>query len=127
VELAKELSQLQDMVEGEPFDKIVKQIEKSLGKSIDNIFSHLNPTPIAAGSLAQVHEGILKKENINVAIKVQRPNIHHIIKTDLKILEELSQIINDRVEVSRVYNLPEIVQELNKMILQKQLNIFKML
>ena len=119
VELAKELSQLQDMVEGEPFDKIVKQIEKSLGKSIDNIFSHLNPTPIAAGSLAQVHEGILKKENINVAIKVQRPNIHHIIKTDLKILEELSQIINDRVEVSRVYNLPEIVQELNKMILNE--------
>ncbi len=119
VELANELSQLQDMVEGEPFEKIVEQIKRSLKKDIDLIFTHIDPTPLAAGSLAQVHIGILKHENTTVAIKVQRPHIKHIIKADLKILEEISIVLHNRIEFIKVYSLPEIINELKKMILNE--------
>ncbi|WP_461834079.1 ABC1 kinase family protein [Desulfothermus sp.] len=119
VQLTQELSQLQDMVEGEEYEVIVKQLEKSLQKKVDEVFSYVNPTPLAAGSIAQVHEAVLKKENIKVAIKIQRPNIEHIIKTDLKILEDIANVIHGKIEFLKVYSLPEIVQEIKKMILNE--------
>ncbi len=118
-ELAKELSLLQDNVEPVPFDEIKKQIQDSLKSDLSEIFSYISPKPLATGSLAQVHEGHLKKEDITIAIKVQRPNIEHIIKTDLKIAEDLAYLIQSKIDFLRVYNLPEIIIELKKMILDE--------
>ena len=119
VQLTQELSLLQDRVEGEQYEVIVKHLEKSLQKKVDEVFSYVNPTPLAAGSIAQVHEAVLKKEHTRVAIKIQRPNIEHIIKTDLKILEEIANAIHGKIEFLKVYSLPEIVQEIKKMILNE--------
>ncbi len=56
------------------FDKVQKFIEKEykkvLDKSIDSIFSSIEPTPIGSASIAQVHKGYLK-DGTPVAIKVK--------------------------------------------------------
>lgn len=119
VELTKELSLLQDNVEPAPFDVIKKQIEDSLNKRISDIFDYIDPKPLAAGSLAQVHQGYLKKEETTVAIKIQRPGIEQIIRADLKIAEELAWLIHNKIDIVKVYNLPEIINELKKMILNE--------
>ena len=55
-----------------------KVIEDSLGKPIDEMFVWLSPTPIASGSVGQVHHGTLRPEyaladgSCDVAVKVTR-------------------------------------------------------
>jgi predicted unusual protein kinase regulating ubiquinone biosynthesis (AarF/ABC1/UbiB family) len=76
------LSQAQDRLPPRPFAQIRGVIESELGKPIDAVFSELSETPLAAASLAQVHRGRLLSGR-EVAVKVQYPDIDHIVRTDL--------------------------------------------
>ena len=66
-----ELSKLQDEVPPEETSKIRTVVEKSLGQSIENVFSVFGNESIAAGSISQVHRAVLKKEGSSVVAKVQ--------------------------------------------------------
>ena len=74
-ELLFELSKLQDEVPPVETSKIRTVVEKSLGQSIENVFSVFDNEPIAAASISQVHRAVLKKEGAIVVAKVQRPGI----------------------------------------------------
>lgn len=83
----EELAKLQDEVTAVPFDQILPVIEADLGPVKDH-FSHFNPEPIGAASLAQVYEARLF-EGTEVAVKVLRPKIDKQIRADLKALKLL--------------------------------------
>lgn len=87
----RELSKLQDRVPPHPFPEIKKRLEGELGK-IKNVFSEFNPEPIAAASLGQVHKARLKKDNREVAVKVQYPGIDKIVETDIKVLKIILRV-----------------------------------
>ena len=78
----RELEKLQDAVPAKPFHVIKKTLEASLDDRLDNLFSEFSPTPIAAASLAQVHEA-RTKEGQKVAVKILYPDIRNIIRWDL--------------------------------------------
>lgn len=88
-EIIEELSKLRDDVE--PFDDTIAMgiIEEELGSSIEDVFSFISSKPIAAASIGQVYEGVLK-DGKKVVIKVQRPGIDNIIKADISILKRIS-------------------------------------
>ncbi len=72
-EMAKDLSRLQDKMPPFPRDEAAKELEKTFGKPISDLFTEF-PEPIAAASIAQVHKALLK-DGTPVAVKVLRPAI----------------------------------------------------
>jgi predicted unusual protein kinase regulating ubiquinone biosynthesis (AarF/ABC1/UbiB family) len=78
----KTLSQCHDRLPQRAFEAIKQVIEEDFGRPIGEVFSEFSPTAIAAASLAQVHKARLVSGRV-VAVKVQYPDIDHIIRTDL--------------------------------------------
>jgi predicted unusual protein kinase regulating ubiquinone biosynthesis (AarF/ABC1/UbiB family) len=72
----RELSGLQDEVQAVEFEAIENIILSELEKPWQEIFVHLEATPVAAASLGQVHFGILM-DGREVAVKVMRPGHHY--------------------------------------------------
>jgi len=85
-----ELSKLQDTVPPAPWEAIRDVITQELGHAPEEVFATIDPQPMAAASLAQVHAATLA-DGEEVVIKVQRPNILATISTDLEILATLAK------------------------------------
>lgn len=81
VDLANELSVLQDAMPAFDTDIAKSTIETQLENSIDNLFASFDE-PIAAASLAQVHPATLHNGR-KVAVKVLRPKIERAFLRDV--------------------------------------------
>lgn len=106
----EELAKLQDSAPPVPFAKIKEVVEQELGRPLEQAFRFFAATPIAAASLGQTHEALLP-DGTAVVVKVQRPNIRHIVETDIEILFSLARLIMKRYERARVLNLVDLVEE----------------
>jgi predicted unusual protein kinase regulating ubiquinone biosynthesis (AarF/ABC1/UbiB family) len=78
----KTLSQCHDRLPPRDFPTIRQVVEEDFGRPLGEVFSEFSPNAIAAASLAQVHKARLVDGRV-VAVKVQYPDIEHIIRTDL--------------------------------------------
>jgi len=117
--LIQELSKLQDDVAPVGFEQIRTVVEKSLGRTIEEVFSIFDPQPLAAASLSQVHKAVLRKEGHIVSVKVQRPGIRQNIKTDLDILETIADRFHEHLEDLRIYDLPNLVRVTRRYLLRE--------
>ena len=87
----KTLSQCHDRLPPRSFEAIRAVVEADMGQPLFDVFSEFEPVAVASASLAQVHRARLKNGDV-VAVKVQYPDIDHIIDTDLKSSRRVCQI-----------------------------------
>jgi len=116
--LAAELEKLQDQATPFSFSKVESVIAAELGATPDEVFSSFEPEPIAAASLGQVHTARLRSGE-EVVVKVQRPGVERVVRTDIEILREVASVATRRSRLGRVYDLVEIVDELAATLFQE--------
>ena len=109
-EYIAELSRLQDEVPPLPWEIIKPRIESELGQTIEDLFAYINPTPIAAASLGQVHSATLH-DGQRVVIKVQRPDIRRNINLDLDIMRDLAGLAQENTSLGKLYDFRGVVEE----------------
>jgi ubiquinone biosynthesis protein len=117
--LIRELEKLQDSVTPVSFEEIKEVLQKALDKPLEEIFSVIEEEPLAAGSLAQVHQAVLKEENLPVALKIRRPDIVKTVEIDLEILEGAAPHLSEHLEFARTYDFVNLVKELKRSLLRE--------
>jgi ubiquinone biosynthesis protein len=105
-----QLVRLQDTVPPDPWEAVKEQIEKELDGSLDGLFASFEVEPVAAASLAQVHQAALPGGE-EVVVKVQRPDVERTVEVDLEILFDLAHLIQERTPLGEIYELVEIAEE----------------
>ena len=76
------LSTLQDRVPPLTEAEVVSVMEEELGVPWEDVFESIEPEPLAAGTIGQVHRATLE-DGERVVVKVQRPNAREEILRDL--------------------------------------------
>jgi predicted unusual protein kinase regulating ubiquinone biosynthesis (AarF/ABC1/UbiB family) len=82
------LAALQRGVKPLPFDVIAHAIEGELGKPLAELFEHVDPVPIAAASIGQVHRARAPSEP-PLAVKVRYPGILGSFEGDFRRLASM--------------------------------------
>ncbi len=113
-----ELAQLQDACAPLPVEEIREEIERGLGRPVDELFSWLDPVPTASASIAQVHRA-RTHGGADVAVKVQRPHIRDRVEADLGLLQYVARLLEALVEETGVYTPSDIVEEFDRAIHQE--------
>lgn len=83
---ARNLLGLQDSLPPVPFAAIRAEIEGSFGQPLEALFASVDPDPVGAASIAQVHKGVTV-DGRTVAIKVLRPGIRRRFERDIETYE----------------------------------------
>jgi ubiquinone biosynthesis protein len=84
--IVRELETLQDKVQPIPFEQVVRVLDEDLPKEARARIVSIDPVPVAAASVAQVHRGRLDTGEA-VALKVQRPLAAPQIDRDLVLMD----------------------------------------
>ena len=83
---ARDLFRLQDRLPPAPFAAIERDMIEAFGAPLSTIFASIDPEPVGAASIAQVHRAVTT-EGRDVAVKVLRPGIEAEIASALETYE----------------------------------------
>ncbi len=93
-----------------PFEALLPELERSLGRSPFEVFAEIETRPYAAASIAQVHRARLK-DSTPVVLKVRRPGVREKIDADLRLLRRVSELVESEMPEVRRYRPAEIAAQ----------------
>jgi len=111
-EFVDELSTLQDRVSPLTEAEVVAVMEGELGVPWEDVFDSIEPIPLAAGTIGQVHRARLENGD-RVVVKVQRPQAGPDIYRDLGLLEMFARKTADRQAFRQVVDMPAVIEHLS--------------
>ena len=111
----QEFEKLQDNVPSFSFEEVLAQITGELGGPVEQFYAEIDPLPLAAASIAQVHRARLKTGE-DVVIKVRRPGIVAVVESDISALMALAGLAERHVSGSELYDPVGIVREFARTI-----------
>ncbi len=117
-EYIEELSKLHSNVAPLPFAAIRQVLIEELGEERLGQFETIEETPLAAGSIAQVHRATLIG-GLPVVIKVQRPGIEAQVKVDLSLMEEVATLVERFIPEAKVARPVATVEEFRRAIISE--------
>jgi ubiquinone biosynthesis protein len=126
-DIADELAKLQDRVPAFPSDVAVREIERGLGRRLEEVFDDFEQMPVASASIAQVHFAVIKAgthAGKQVAVKVLRPNMLRAIDRDLALLETGALLIERLWQDGKRLRPREVVAEFDR-VLHDELDLMR--
>ena len=111
-EFIEELAQLQDNVPPLTEEQVVAVMEQDLGVPWEDVFESIEPQPLAAGTIAEVHRATLANGD-RVVVKVQRPNAREEIEQDLALLEVFAEKVGERPGLKQVIDMEAVFEHLS--------------
>lgn len=88
-EVAEELGELEVKRKGFDFTQVREIVEREMNQPLEQVFESFQEKPFATDVEGQIHGAKLRREGINVAVKVQRPFIEETYQLDLKLIRAL--------------------------------------
>ena len=111
-EYITELATLQDNVPPLTEEQVVNVMEQELGVPWEDVFDHIEPQPLAAGTIAEVHRAVLANGE-KVVVKVQRPEAKEQIEQDLALLEVFAEKVSHRPGLKQVIDMEAVFTHLS--------------
>ncbi len=115
LDIADELSLLQDRVAPFPGSEARTIVEQQLSASIDQLYAAFDEIPLASASIAQVHAATLR-DGREVVVKVLRPGIDAQIARDVKLLRSLGELAQRWHPNADKIRPLDVVAEVEKML-----------
>jgi ubiquinone biosynthesis protein len=112
-EFIEELATLQDNVPPLSEEQVVRVMEQELGVPWEDVFETIDPQPLAAGTIAQVHRATLA-DHTRAVVKVQRPDAKEQIEQDLALLEVFAEKVADRPGLKQVVDMQAVFEHLSE-------------
>ncbi len=123
-EITRELAGLQDEVPPADTALVMGLLREQLG-DISRRFEYIDTTPLAAASLGQVYRARLKPPRgatgpgEQVVIKVQRPRIEELVRTDLAALRVVARWLMRYKPIRKRANTPALMEEFARTLWQE--------
>ncbi|HEY5522352.1 MAG TPA: AarF/UbiB family protein [Desulfuromonadaceae bacterium] len=111
----REFEKLQDNVPSFPFEEVLTQITGELGGPAEQFYAEIDPVPLAAASIAQVHRARLMTGE-DVVVKVRRPGIVEVVESDISALMALAGLAERHLPGIELYDPVGIVREFARTI-----------
>lgn len=111
-EVVAELATLLDHVPALSEADVVQVMEQELGVPWEDVFESIDPEPLAAGTIAQVHRARLATGE-RVVAKIQRPGARVDILRDIALLGRIADRVATRPGIARVLDTRAMVEHLS--------------
>jgi predicted unusual protein kinase regulating ubiquinone biosynthesis (AarF/ABC1/UbiB family) len=115
---AEALARLQDRCTPVAFEEIEALVADELGVRLSKPFASIDPEPLAAASIAQVHRATLR-DGREVALKVQRPGIREQVMSDLEAMSDIAAFLDARTESGQRFGVALLFDEFRKSLLRE--------
>ena len=113
----EELSRLQDSVPAFSFATAQALLEQELGERCAEIID-LDPEPLGAASLAQVHRASLRSGR-QVVFKIQRPGLERLFRLDLEVMQQVAAVLQRHPSWGVGRDWVSIAQECRRVLLRE--------
>src|SRR5687767_11926221 len=105
-----EFEKLHAEVPAVPFEELIPELTRSLGRSPYEVFRDIDTKAQGAASIAQVHRAKLP-DGTPVVLKVRRPGVREKIDADLRLLRRVSELIESEIPEARRYHPAEVAAQ----------------
>ena len=119
-EMLFELQKLQESVPPFPSEQAVAELESELGKPVEQLFASFDRTPLAAGSLGQVHRA-MHFNGTPLAVKIRRPTAVRDVERDLMLMQEMAVLLDRNVAEAQIFDPVGLVNHFARSI-RRELN-----
>ncbi|MBL8996920.1 MAG: AarF/ABC1/UbiB kinase family protein [Gemmatimonadetes bacterium] len=109
-----QLGTLTDRVPPVPWPEIQRLIREAYGADAETLFERIDPAPVAAASLGQVHRA--RWRGRDVAVKILRPDIEAAVARDVKAALAISAWAARRWPIPHVLGFKALVEEFSARI-----------
>lgn len=89
----QELAQLQNRSYAFPTPIARQILEQELGTSIEDVFDEFAPQPFAVASIGQVYRARLRREQVYVAVKIQKPFSDQLFARDMLLIRWIVRLL----------------------------------
>lgn len=110
-DVVQSLEHLQDDVPPFDFSEVTRILANEWGADYPALVEHVDPEPLAAASIGQVHRARLA-DGRAIVVKVRRPGIVEQSEADFRILRTLAELAEHRWSWAQEAQLTEVVEEL---------------